>query len=111
MVRKSLGLFILLSGLLAGCELIASVDRSRIAEGDGGPTDDSSVGRCGDGVVQGDEMCDGEDLNDETCASATMDAMNGGTLSCTSSCKFDVRKCDDNVADGSMDDGGGGAGG
>ncbi|OGF61322.1 hypothetical protein A2662_00510 [Candidatus Giovannonibacteria bacterium RIFCSPHIGHO2_01_FULL_45_33] len=46
---------------------------------------------CGDGVVnQSSEECDTTDLSGETCISL---GYSRGTLSCTSSCKFDRKEC------------------
>lgn len=45
---------------------------------------------CGNGVVEGDEECDGEDLNNQSCQSLGYDF---GKLSCTRDCKFDESGC------------------
>jgi hypothetical protein len=45
---------------------------------------------CGENVRRGQEACDGTDLSGESCASAGYD---GGTLSCTSACKFEFDAC------------------
>ena len=45
---------------------------------------------CGNGTVQFDEKCDGEDLAGETCMSLGEEP---GTLSCTASCEFDTSQC------------------
>jgi hypothetical protein len=50
-------------------------------------------GRCGNGIVDPSEDCDGPNLNEQTCATATMAAFPLGTLSCTSSCRFDLSGC------------------
>ncbi|HEY1553935.1 MAG TPA: hypothetical protein VGF94_03825 [Kofleriaceae bacterium] len=47
---------------------------------------------CGDGVIAGDEQCDGTDLGGATCASAVAPGWLG-TLGCTSACAFDVAAC------------------
>ncbi|TVQ99889.1 MAG: hypothetical protein EA398_11850 [Deltaproteobacteria bacterium] len=46
---------------------------------------------CGNGVIEGDEACDGADLGGETCEGLGFD---GGTLSCASDCTFDTAGCD-----------------
>src|SRR5947207_1874925 len=53
----------------------------------------SSSSTCGNGVAEGHEACDGSDLKNETCATATMNPAIRGTLACTSSCTFDLRGC------------------
>ncbi|MDY0003809.1 MAG: DUF4215 domain-containing protein [Polyangia bacterium] len=45
---------------------------------------------CGNGVAECDEQCDGADLKNKTCEGI---GYSGGTLSCTSSCRFDVSSC------------------
>ncbi len=45
---------------------------------------------CGDGVREGDEQCDGEDLGDANCAFL---GFSGDGLTCKESCRWDVRTC------------------
>jgi len=45
---------------------------------------------CGDGARQGDEVCDGEELGDATCAD---EGFSGGVLACSDSCAFDTSGC------------------
>ncbi len=48
---------------------------------------------CGDGVRDGTEVCDGNDLNKKDCA-AVKGTGSKGTLSCAADCKsFDVKQC------------------
>jgi hypothetical protein len=48
---------------------------------------------CGDGVREGNELCDGSDLGGETCQSQGFD---GGTLACNENCDgFDTSGCTD----------------
>jgi hypothetical protein len=70
---------------------------------------DGSVDRCGNGVAEGDELCDGIDLNGETCNSATHGVMIGGRLSCRVDCTFNVAEC--TGEDSGMEDEDGGLGG
>ncbi|MEK6945598.1 MAG: LamG-like jellyroll fold domain-containing protein [Nanoarchaeota archaeon] len=48
---------------------------------------------CGNNVVEGTEQCDGTNLSSQTCISQ---GYTGGTLSCTSSCTFNVTACTTN---------------
>jgi hypothetical protein len=47
--------------------------------------------RCGDGLADPEEECDGSDLNNRTCLDATGESF--GILSCTSSCQLDTDRC------------------
>jgi hypothetical protein len=68
-----------------------------------------STGRCGNGVAEGSEACDGSDLNNKSCESLTSGASTG-ILSCTSTCEFTLAACRPaNGAGGIV--GGGGIGG
>ena len=58
---------------------------------------------CGNDIKEGTELCDGEDLGGETCATLGFD---GGNLQCTDSCEFDTAgcyECGDNEINGSED--------
>ena len=60
---------------------------------------------CGNGVLEGDEECDGEDLNDATCES---EGFAGGELGCNEDCSFDIGECTiiiEGCGDGEVDDG------
>src|SRR5262245_48794679 len=46
-------------------------------------TDDSTPPECGDGIVEGDEVCDLDDLADATCISQGFDS---GPLGCAPDC-------------------------
>lgn len=71
--------------------------------GAGGGT--TTTAQCGNGIIEGTEMCDGTNLNGETCASATMGTMSTGTLRC-SSCMFDTTGCTGAGAGGAAGGGG-----
>jgi hypothetical protein len=45
---------------------------------------------CGDGIVEGPEDCEGEDLNGRTCQ---LLGFGGGDLSCDIACSFDTKNC------------------
>ncbi|HDP36736.1 MAG TPA: hypothetical protein ENN27_02525, partial [Candidatus Atribacteria bacterium] len=45
---------------------------------------------CGDGVIQSDEECDGDNLGGATCVSL---GFSGGILSCRNDCTFDISSC------------------
>jgi hypothetical protein len=47
---------------------------------------------CGNGVIEGNEECDSQDLNQQTCE--TLGA-SGGTLTCTVQCTYDLTGCQD----------------
>lgn len=46
--------------------------------------------KCGDGVINGAEQCDGMQLGGKTCI---LLGFSGGTLACTSNCTFDTSGC------------------
>jgi len=48
---------------------------------------------CGNGTLEAPEACDGGNLAGQTCASATMNALPNGALTCTSSCTLDTSGC------------------
>lgn len=49
---------------------------------------------CGDGVVAGDEDCDGSDFRGQTCESMSYD---GGTLLCNGDCTYNFDSCEEYV--------------
>jgi beta-lactamase superfamily II metal-dependent hydrolase len=57
-----------------------------------GPSNTAMAGKpfCGDGLVKGGEMCDGADLDGQSCVSLGYDA---GTLACDLGCGFDTSGC------------------
>ena len=46
---------------------------------------------CGDGIINGGEECDGDDLGDYTCE--TVNGFTGGTLGCNPDCTFKTDQC------------------
>ena len=69
-----------------------SADETGSSESDSDSDSDSDTNgpRCGDGVADGDEACDGRDLKGATCESEGFD---GGTLSCSRGCELDLSQC------------------
>ena len=51
---------------------------------------DCAAVRCGDGVIEGNEKCEGSDLNQQTCELQVPDTT--GTLACAN-CQFDASAC------------------
>lgn len=47
---------------------------------------------CGDGIRQGPEKCDGNDLGGQSCSSVKS-TLGGGPLGCTKDCRFDLSMC------------------
>lgn len=85
--------------------------------GEGGTTDDggtdepddsgpSTPRNCGDGVLDGGEECDGDELSGNTCVDFGFES---GTLGCLENCRWDTttcQKCGDNqVQEGEVCDG------
>lgn len=56
--------------------------------------------RCGDGTVNGEEQCEGDDLAGATCQSLGFVA---GTLSCASDCRYDTSRCVRTCGNGRID--------
>ncbi len=56
--------------------------------------------RCGNGLIDINEQCDGTNLNDFTCENF---GYYGGTLTCDSSCQFDLGGCNGMCGDGTLD--------
>ncbi len=48
------------------------------------------TGRCGDNVIQLNEDCEGDNLNNTSCTTLSFDA---GTLSCNPDCSFNTNQC------------------
>jgi Lamin Tail Domain len=58
-----------------------------------GDTSTGPASVCGDGVKDGDEDCDGDDLGGLACADVSAN-FDGGTLSCTPACGLDTTACE-----------------
>ncbi len=52
--------------------------------------DDNDKAVCGNGIVEGDETCDGNDLRGFTCQDFVY---TGGELKCSADCRFDYSDC------------------
>ena len=64
------------------------------ASSSGEETTTSGGPSCGDGVLDGDESCDGEDLGGLSCTDLGMGFV-GGTLGCDDTCNLDTSACTD----------------
>lgn len=58
--------------------------------GAAGAAGSGASGNCGNGVIDPGEQCDGAALDNATC---TLLGFSGGSLSCSSSCEFNVSSC------------------
>ncbi len=61
------------------------------------PPDDAlppEMAVCGDGIIEGDEQCDGADLGGATCESLSA-GMETGELLCSANCIYDTSQCVD----------------
>jgi len=68
---------------------------------DGDPKQTGPV--CGDGVIQGDEACDGSDLRGATCVS---EGYTGGTLACAvATCTYDHTACENVICGNALIEG------
>lgn len=70
----------LVSPAFLGCSLVV----------DKGLDDPPDGPACGDGVLEGEEECDGTHLGGETCGSQ---GYAGGELACTATCELDLSRC------------------
>jgi len=58
--------------------------------GESGALDTSGGASCGNGTIDGDDKCDGDELGDETCLTQGFDE---GELACTAECELDTTAC------------------
>jgi len=73
-------------------------------------SDNSSSGGCNNnGVREGDEQCDGQDINNKTCSMLLM-MQATGTVTCSSTCQFVTTACMTGSGAGGNGTGGGGNG-
>ncbi len=92
---------VVLGGLVFGFHPVRNFSNRSLARAES-VTATVTISICGNGIIGGDEECDGADLDEQTCASRGYDS---GTLSCYPYCTFDTSDC--RTAGG----GGGGGGG
>ena len=103
------------TGNVAEGDAGAARDGASAATNDGGIARPPAPDRCGNGVIDGTEMCDGADLGSYTCSAATMGARTGGVLRCDSTCNFNTTGCSSGEfgwggAGGGVNQGGSGGG-
>jgi hypothetical protein len=70
----------------------ASTDGTVSASSEDTRADDTSGAVCGDGVIEDDEDCDGDQLGGHDCTTIEGDFL-GGELACGGSCSFDTGAC------------------
>jgi len=68
---------------------------------------------CGNGTLDAQEVCDGNNLGGRNCDTATSGAQPTGTLSCSTTCTFNLSGCSGGLNSGGAGGtaGGGGVGG
>lgn len=91
-ITNSLMSVLIVAGLVAACGAQDDSDQSSESAkkpGPGGPGGKT----CGNGTIDTGEQCDGRNLNDATCATATMGARPSGKLGCSKSCTFNTKGC------------------
>src|SRR5580704_10397845 len=79
--------------VVASCTNHADGDPCNVGVGGSGMCQNGLciVGRCGDGMINGIEECDGSDLGGKTCLD--FNATTPGGLACGSDCTFDPTGC------------------
>jgi hypothetical protein len=88
---RARSLLLLCAGLGAiACSgaVVGDTGRGESTGGEGSTSEagDETAGVCGDGVAEGAELCDGNDLRGQSCPA-------GGTLVCTALCTLDTTGC------------------
>lgn len=81
-------------GTTSGATAVTSISASNSATLEGPPPDsggsEGMTDLCGNGIVDGNEMCDGDDLDQQDCASLDLGT---GMISCTETCELDLSMC------------------
>lgn len=91
----TVALLVLLSAL-SGC-------LTRFADNNENRNENANAPRCGNGVQEGDESCDGTDFAGADCVTQ---GFLGGTLACGSDCDYDVSSCFDESCGNGVQEGG-----
>ena len=68
-----------------------ATDDQATGDPSGDPVTTGGAPVCGDGVIEGDEVCDGPALGDRSCPSEGF--VDGGELSCAATCTLDAGAC------------------
>lgn len=78
----------------ASSDTTASIDESSTTDttSDDASSTTSDEAFCGDDVLEGGELCDGDDLGGVSCSDLGFD---GGTLACDAGCEYDTSECTD----------------
>jgi hypothetical protein len=82
-------------------ECLGQIDRTECAGGALICLAGKCVGSCGDGVLDGPDECEGEDLDGSSCAEL---GFYTGDLVCRADCSFDSSSCSGACMDGQLDD-------
>jgi len=88
---------------VADASAMQDAGQDSAAQTDASILQDASTPACGDGIVNGTEQCDGQDLAGQTCQTF---GFSHGNLACNGSCAVDVQGCNnttvcgDGVAEG-----------
>lgn len=75
----------------------AGTDTETDTQGEGEGEGEGETGggaSCGNGIIEEDELCDGDNLGNEDCMSL---GFAGGELSCSDNCNFDATACTSSV--------------
>lgn len=85
-----------------GVDTTEGLDEGSSSNGTDPDTDTDTGPTCGNGVIDGDESCDADDLGGQSCDGLRLGS---GTLGCTDQCTFDTsgcmaRSCGDGVVEG-----------
>jgi hypothetical protein len=105
------GSTVCVAGAWTPCTCAGAAQGGGVAGGTSVTTNPTPPSVCGNARVEYGELCDGRDLNGETCSTATLYSLPLGTLGCTASCTFDTHLCTSGRAGSAGAGGGTGAGG